>query len=157
MLCKNVLKCIARGFLLQLSISGLWAPLSLCTICKKYPITCMYRMVYKKVYWNMLHYVWFFNEATVISCLYALVSSANLLGYHQRKFAGVPPTHKSQEMMKTCQTWIKQSNPKTKGREKGTRWKDPSPGKKKEPPTRADCKGTWTNQILKPSSQKHVR
>jgi len=37
-----------------------------------------------------------------------------------------------------------------KGGEKSTRWKDPSPSKKKEPPTRVDLGGnTRTNQTLK--------
>jgi hypothetical protein len=40
-------------------------------------------------------------------------------------------------------------SPKKRG-EKSTRWKDPSPNKKKEPPTRANLKGnTQTNQALK--------
>ncbi len=30
--------------------------------------------------------------------------------------------------------------------EKGTRWKDPSPSEKKEPPTRADLKGNTLNK-----------
>ncbi len=50
--------------------------------------------------------------------------------------------------MKTCQTFIKQSTPK-RG-EKCTRWMDPSPSKKKKPPTRVDPKGTRSNQVLNP-------
>jgi hypothetical protein len=44
------------------------------------------------------------------------------------------------------------------GENNGTRGKDPSPGKKKKPPTRADCKrnmtesSTQTSQALKPLS-----
>ncbi len=34
----------------------------------------------------------------------------------------------------------KTKHPK-KGGEKGTRWKDPSPGKKKKSPMKVDCKG----------------
>ncbi len=41
--------------------------------------------------------------------------------------------------MKTCQVSIKQ-NTQIKGK-KGTKWKDSSPGKKKEPPMRVDRKG----------------
>jgi len=130
MLCKDVLKCIPRGLVLQLSISGLWASLSLslslslCTICKKYPITCMYRIVYKKVCWNMLHDTWFFNGYSdlllVCSCLLC-------------RFAGVPPTRNQKSgdnenlpnVNKTKQT---QKN----GREKGTRWKDPKSRQKRK-------------------------
>jgi len=83
----------------------------------------------------MLHDTWFFNEATVICCSYALVSSADLLGYHQRAI-------KSQETMKTCQTSIKQSKPKKMGERKVQDGRTQVQAKKKEPPTRADGKGT---------------
>jgi hypothetical protein len=40
------------------------------------------------------------------------------------------------------------------GQEKGTRWKGPSPSKKKKPPTWADRKGNMANQVFKsPQSQ----
>ncbi len=42
--------------------------------------------------------------------------------------------------MKTCQMPIKK-NIQKRGGEKGTRWKDPNPGIKKDPPTRANYKG----------------
>jgi hypothetical protein len=42
-------------------------------------------------------------------------------------------------MMKTCEMSIKQSTQNKKvGEKKSIRWKDPSPGKKKKPPTKAD-------------------
>ncbi len=69
---------------------------------------------------------------------------------------GTTNVQKSQEMMKICQTSIKTKQPNKK-REKSTRWKDPSPAKKKKPPTRTDRKGIRRNQILKPSSQKHIK
>jgi hypothetical protein len=40
-------------------------------------------------------------------------------------------------MRKTCDSSIETKHP-TNGGEKGTRWKDPSPGKMKSPPKRVD-------------------
>ncbi len=54
------------------------------------------------------------------------------------RFGRVPPTYKSQEMMKTCQTSIKQSNPKKKERE---RYKIEGP--KCRPKERTTNKGRW--------------
>lgn len=49
-------------------------------------------------------------------------------------------------MMKTCQMSIKQI---TQKRKKGTRWKDPRPSKKKNPPTRLDRKGNkWPPSLV---------
>jgi hypothetical protein len=47
----------------------------------------------------------------------------------------------------------KTKHPKKKGREKGTRWMDPSPSQKKKPPTRVDCKGNKIKSSTQPSSE----
>jgi hypothetical protein len=128
-------------------LMGLSLSLSLCMICKKCPITCMYSMVYKK---SVLKYVaqrlvlwWSYSDFLLVCSCFPC------------RFAWVPPTYKSQEMMKTCQTSIKQSNPKKKGERKVQDRGTQVQAKRKNHQQRQMARGTWKNQILKP--WKHIR
>jgi hypothetical protein len=80
--------------------------------------------------------VWFFNEATVISCLYALVSSADLLGYHQcTKKSGddenLPNVNKNKATKQKEREKYKMKGPKSSQKEKTTN-KDRSQGDTKK-------------------------
>jgi hypothetical protein len=144
MLCKDVLKCIPRGLVLQLSISGLWASLSLSLSLSVHDLQeISYHLhVQDSLQKSVLKYVarhlvlqWSYSDLLLVcSCLLC-------------RFAGVPPTRNQKSgdnenlpnVNKTKQT-------RKNGREKGTRWKDPrSPGKKE----RTTNKGRWQGDMNK--------